>query len=112
RGELRSLRPRPDAALVVANFRRPESKAMSEVVPTADRIVARTIRPPVKAHVGGVAAVAVALQKNALSATKRAELLVAPILVIVLLLVFRSPVAAALPLLIGAATVIGGRGLL
>ena len=111
-GELDSLRPRRGAALIVASFQRPESKAMSEVVPAARRIVKAEVRAPLRAHVGGVAAIATALQENALAATHEAELLVAPILVIVLLLVFRSPVAAAIPLLMGAATVVAGRGLL
>ncbi len=110
--ELNSLRPGRDAALIVANFERDESVAMSEVVPTAQRIVEERIGAPLQAHVGGVAAIAVALQENALEATHDAELLVAPILVIVLLLVFRSPVAALLPLLIGGATVQAGHGLL
>jgi RND superfamily putative drug exporter len=106
------LRPRPGAALIVAGFRRPDSVAMSEVVPDAERVVGENVRPPVRAHVGGMAAVATALQRNALAATHRAEMLVAPILIVVLLLVFRSPVAAAIPLLMGAATVLAGRGLL
>lgn len=111
-GESAVLRPRPGAALLVASFQRPEAAAMSEVVPSTKRIVADNVGGPVHAYVGGVAAIAVALQENALEATKHAELLVAPILVIVLLLVFRSPIAAAIPLLMGAATVAAGRGLL
>ena len=111
-GELSVLRPRPTAALIVAGFERPTAEAMSVVVPTADRIVRQNVDPPVEAHVGGVAAIATALQDNALAATHDAELLVTPILVIVLLLVFRTPVAAAVPLLMGAATVMAGRGLL
>lgn len=110
--EVGVLRPRPRAALVVAGFQRPESKAMSEVVPTAERLVRARVAAPVHAYVGGVAAIATALQADALDATHQAELLAAPILVIVLLLVFRSPVAAAIPLLMGAATVAAGRGLL
>jgi RND superfamily putative drug exporter len=111
-GDLTILRPRPGAALIVANFHRPEEAAMSEVVPTAKRIVAAEVQGPVRAHVGGVAAIATALQENALAATSRAELIVAPILIVVLLLVFRSPLAAAIPLLLGGATVAAGRGLL
>jgi RND superfamily putative drug exporter len=110
--ETRTLRPRPGAALVVAGFERPDSVAMSEVVPAAQRIVNRNVRPPLRAHIGGVAAIATALQRDALHATHRAELLVLPILVVVLLLVFRTPVAAAVPLLMGGATVAAGRGLL
>jgi len=106
------LRPRPRAALVVAGYRRPDSVAVSEVVPAARRLVAANVRAPVRAHIGGVAAVGAALQRDALDATHRAELLVLPILMVVLLLVFRTPVAAAIPLLMGGATVLAGRGLL
>ncbi len=110
--QLGALRPRPTAALIVASFQRPQSEAMSKIVPDAQKVVDENVRPPLRAHLGGVAAIATALQKNALEATKHAELLVVPILIIVLLLVFRTPVAAAVPLLMGAATVLAGRGLL
>jgi RND superfamily putative drug exporter len=107
-----SLRPRPGAALVVVAFERPDSVALTKVVPRSREVVAENVRPPLRADVGGTAAIGLALQENALDATHHAELLVAPILVLVLLLVFRSPVAAAIPLLMGAATVLAGRGLL
>jgi RND superfamily putative drug exporter len=107
-----ALRPRPGTALVVASFQRSSNVAMSGVVPEAKRIIGETVRPPLRARVGGLAVIATALQNDALDATHRAELLVTPILVIVLLLVFRTPVAAAVPLLMGAATVMAGRGLL
>ncbi len=110
--QLGALRPRPTAALIVTSFQRPQSEAMSQIVPDAQRVVDENVRPPLRAHLGGVAAIATALQKNALEATHHAELLVVPILIVVLLLVFRTPVAAAVPLLMGAATVLAGRGLL
>ncbi len=106
------LRPHPRAALIVARFERSQSEAISVVVPSVQRLVGKYVRPPLHAYVGGVAAIAAAIQKDALAATQQAELLVMPILLIVLLLVFRTPVAAAIPLLMGAATVIAGRGLL
>jgi RND superfamily putative drug exporter len=107
-----SLRPRPGAALVVAGFQRPDTAALTEVVPDAQRAVDTTVHSPVRADVGGMAAVGLALQRDALDATHQAELLVAPVLILVLLLVFRSPIAAAIPLLMGASTVLAGRGLL
>jgi RND superfamily putative drug exporter len=106
------LRPKPNAALIVTGFQRPTGEALDEVVPTANRLVDENVRPPLRAHVGGMAAIASALQTDALDATHQAELLVTPILILVLLLVFRTPVAAAIPLLMGAATVMAGRGLL
>ena len=109
---IQTLRPRPDVALIVAGFERPASEEMSVVVPSAERLVREDVRAPLRADVGGIAAIAAALQRDALDATSRAEMLAMPILVIVLLLVFRTPVAAAIPLLMGGATVLAGRGLL
>ena len=60
----------------------------------------------------GFASVSRALQEESLSSTERAELLAAPLLILVLLLVFRSLVAAAIPLAFGALTVLAGRGVL
>ncbi len=58
----------------------------------------------------GFATVSRALQKESINATERAELLAVPLLLLVLLLVFRSVVAAAIPLAFGALTVFAGRG--
>lgn len=107
-----TLRPKPGAALVVASFRGSEQDALTKVVPAAERIVHQTVRPPVRTSLSGVPVVGRALRDAAIAATRRAELLALPVLVLVLLLVFRSPVAAAVPLAMGAATVLAGRGLL
>jgi len=85
-----SLRPRPGAALVVVDFERSDSVALTEVVPGAQRIVNETVRPPLRADVGGLAAIGLALQEDALAATHRAELLVAPILVLEMFEVLRE----------------------
>jgi putative drug exporter of the RND superfamily len=111
-GAGRPLRPKPTAALIVADFRRPQSEAMTRVVPLAQRIVAHAIAPPVRAHLSGLSVVGRALRDASLRATRRAELIALPMLIVVLLLVFRSPLAAAIPLAMGAATVLAGRGLL
>ncbi len=67
---------------------------------------------PVSATQSGFASVSRALQEESLSSTERAELLAAPLLILVLLFVFRSVVAAAIPLAFGALTVLAGRGVL
>jgi putative drug exporter of the RND superfamily len=108
----RPLRPRPTAALVVADFRSPPAQAMTRVVPTAQRIVRTTVAPPLRAHLSGLSVIGRALRDASLRATRRAELIALPVLIVVLLLVFRSPLAALLPLGMGAATVLAGRGLL
>jgi RND superfamily putative drug exporter len=60
----------------------------------------------------GYASVSRALQEESLNSTERAELMAAPLLIIVLLLVFRSVVAAAIPIAFGALTVFAARGVL
>ncbi len=71
---------------------------MRDTVPALERTLEARVRPPVVATQSGFASVSRALQEESLSATERAELLAAPLLLLVLLLVFRSVVAAAIPL--------------
>ena len=60
----------------------------------------------------GFATLSRAIQDESIAATERGELIALPFLLIVLLLVFRSPIAAAIPLAFGAITVIASRGIL
>jgi RND superfamily putative drug exporter len=108
---VRSLRPSPEAAFVLVNFIRPVGHAM-EVVPATEFILARTVHAPVHSYVTGVAVIGAALQQATLTDTTRAEMIALPVLILVLLLVFRSPIAAAVPLAMGVATVTAGHGLL
>ena len=85
---------------------------MRDTVPALERTLEERIHPPVEATQSGYASVSRALQKESLSATERAELIAAPLLLVVLLLVFRSVMAAAIPLAFGALTVLAGRGVL
>ena len=106
-----SLRPSPGAAFVLVTYIRPASRAMA-VVPDTEAVIARTVRTPVRSYLTGVAVVGRAIQNATMADTQRAELIALPVLILVLLLVFRSPVAAAVPLAMGGATVIAGHGLL
>ncbi|HET7417548.1 MAG TPA: MMPL family transporter [Solirubrobacterales bacterium] len=112
RGSLRALRPSSRKALVLVDFHVPLATAMRETVPDLEATVEESVREPVVATQSGYATVARALQEESLDATERAELLAAPLLILVLLLVFRSLVAAAIPLAFGALTVLAGRGAL
>jgi RND superfamily putative drug exporter len=106
-----SLRPQPGAAFVLVTYIRPASRAMA-VVPSTEAVIARTLHAPVHSYLTGVAVVGRALQNATMADTERAEMIALPVLILVLLLVFRSPVAAAVPLAMGAATVMAGHGLL
>jgi len=107
----RSLRPHPGSAFVLVNFIRPASRATA-VVPSTEAVIARTVHDPVRSYLTGVAVIGRAIQNTTMSDTERAEMIALPVLILVLLLVFRSPVAAAVPLAMGAATVMAGHGLL
>jgi RND superfamily putative drug exporter len=112
RGSLQALRPERKKAIVLVDFRVPLSQALRHTAPQLEKTVEEQVREPVVATQSGFATVARALQQESLHSTERAELLAAPLLVLVLLFVFRSLVAAAIPLVFGALTVFAGRGFL
>jgi RND superfamily putative drug exporter len=112
RGSVQRLRPDPRTAILIADFHVGIDQAVDETVPELDRILAAEIRPPVQATQTGFATLSRSIQDDSIDATRRGELIALPVLLLVLLLVFRSPVAAAVPLGFGAATVIASRGLL
>jgi RND superfamily putative drug exporter len=112
RGSVDFLRPGPRRAIVLLDYHVPLDTAMRETVPELERTLDARIDSPVEAVQSGYASVSRALQTESLNATKRAELIAAPLLFIVLLLVFRSLMAAAIPLVFGALTVLAGRGVL
>jgi putative drug exporter of the RND superfamily len=111
-GSVQRLRPDPRRAIVIADFHVPIDEAVNETVPELDRILEREIHAPVRATQTGFATLSRAIQDDSIAATERGELIALPILLIVLLIVFRSPVAAAVPLAFGAVTVVASRGLL
>jgi len=112
KGPVGGLRPDSRKALVLVDFQVPLSEAMRDTVPRMERILEDRIRSPVEASQSSFATVSRALQDESLSATERAELLAAPLLLLILLFVFRSVVAAMIPLVFGALTVVAGRGVL
>jgi putative drug exporter of the RND superfamily len=108
----KALRPAPRKALILLDYRVSLGEAMEESVPRLERTLASHVRPPLRATQSGYASVSRALQRESLDATERAELISLPLLFCVLLLVFRSLIAALIPLLMGTLTVLAGRGVL
>ena len=49
------------------------------------------MRPPVRAHLAGIPSLGSEVNKSSIEALHKGELIAAPILILVLLLVFRSP---------------------
>jgi RND superfamily putative drug exporter len=112
RGSVEQLRPSPNKALVITDFHTDIETAVKHSVEELEEILEQQIKPPVKATQSGFPTLSKALQDESISASERAELIALPILLIVLLLVFRSPIAAAIPLSFGAITVLISSGVL
>jgi RND superfamily putative drug exporter len=112
RGSVVDLRPTPRRALILADFHDEIKEAVNKTVPRLEGIIEEQIRPPVRATQTGFASISRALQEGSIDASERGELIALPFLLIVLLLVFRSPIAAAIPLGFGAVTVLASRGIL
>jgi putative drug exporter of the RND superfamily len=112
RGNVDQLRPAPDKALVIADFHVGIKEGVNETVPHLEEILEQEIHAPVRSTQTGAATISRALQERSIAASERGELIAFPFLLIVLLLVFRSPVAAAIPLVFGALTVLASRGIL
>jgi RND superfamily putative drug exporter len=112
RGLVNRLRPTPRKALIVADFHVDSKQASNEKVPLLEEDIERTIHQPVQATQTGFASLSKAILDESISSSEKAELIALPILLIVLLLVFRSPIAAAIPLGFGAIAVFTSRGLL
>ena len=108
------LRPAPGPGADPRRLPRRHAKPRSTRSSPQARRDPRTSRstPPVRATQTGYATISRAIQDESIAAAERGELLALPFLLIVLLLVFRSPIAAAIPLAFGAITVVASRGIL
>jgi RND superfamily putative drug exporter len=112
RGSVGGLRPSPGKALILADFHVDNKTAVEDTVPELDRLLEEEVRPPLSATQAGFATISRALQQESIDAAEHDELIALPILLVVLLLVFRSPIAAVIPLGFGAITVLASRGIL
>ena len=106
-----ALRPRADEAMLVAQVRAVPSDVLSRAGRLA-RAVDRLVHRPLRASITGEAFIGKSLQDETLAGTHRAEAIAIPILLIVLLLVFGTPIAAAIPAVFGIATVAAGFGVI
>ena len=105
-----ALRPRRDRALIVVAVDQPYTEAVEEGLADVRREVGRVVEDPVRARVTGTAAIGSGVKESSLETVARAERMAIPILIVVLLLVFRSVVAAAIPAVVGGIAVLSGHG--
>jgi RND superfamily putative drug exporter len=112
RGAVGQLRPKPRRAFILVDFHVDSNAAVDDKVPLLNSILEDKLHAPVRGTQTGFATLSRSIEDESISSTERAELIALPILLIVLLLVFRSPIAAAIPLGFGAISVLTSRGLL
>jgi RND superfamily putative drug exporter len=110
--QLQQLRPSPTQAAISIDLKIPRGGNINTVIGPLDDFVNSHVQPPVRAHLAGVPSLGSEVNKSSIEALHKGELIAIPILILVVLLVFRSPIAAAIPLLIAAGTVVMGFGLL
>jgi putative drug exporter of the RND superfamily len=110
--QLQALRPSPGQAAISIDLKIPPGGNINTVIGPLEDFVQAHVQPPVKAHLAGIPSLGSEVNKSSIDALHKGELIAAPILILVLLLVFRSPVAAGVPLLIAAGTVVTGFGII
>lgn len=111
-GRVDGLTPKPGVVGLIVRVEADETAGVTVVLPPVRRAINAQIHAPVHASVAGFPAVIDSMRKASDEATKLGELIAVPVLLLVLLLVFRSVIAAALPIVIGGSVVMATRGLL
>ncbi|HXS34936.1 MAG TPA: MMPL family transporter [Solirubrobacterales bacterium] len=106
------LRPSPRVAAIVVRIESDAAKGVVGLLPPVRRLADRRISSPVHVSMAGFPVVVDSLRKAGNDATKVGELIAVPVLLIVLLLVFRSVLAALMPVIVGGAVVAATRGVL
>jgi RND superfamily putative drug exporter len=106
------LSPRPGVAALLVRVAGKEGQPIPDSLPPVQRQIDRTVRSPVDVSIAGLPVVINSLRNSSSEATSLGELIAVPVLLFVLLFVFRSVLAALTPLVIGGAVVAASRGVL
>ncbi len=107
-----ALRPKPSEAVLLLGIGQSFERVAHNTAPVVRETLDRAAPAAIDHHVIGYSDIAGGIEDQAFAALKTAELIAAPLLFIILLLVFRNPIAAAVPLCLGLSSVATGRGLL
>jgi RND superfamily putative drug exporter len=105
-----ALRPKQSQAVLVVAVDQSFDDAVKSA-PHLRALLRRAVRPPLSAHMLGFADINHAVLEQSKAGMERAELLAVPILVIIVILILGSPIAAAMPLFLGGCVAGAGVGL-
>lgn len=106
------LRPSPREAALVVNVKGRPTDDVTEILPRIERGVDRVISSPVRVSVAGAPAILDSIHTANDHAVELGQLIAFPALIVILLLVFRSVLAAMVPIVVGGAVVLASRGVL
>jgi RND superfamily putative drug exporter len=106
------LSPGPEIATLAVSVGRPAGQQSEDAIVAVEDEVERLVSGPVHASVAGGLPLGYAIRDTADEAAKTAELLAVPVLLLVLLFVCRSLIAAAMPILVGGLVVAATKGVL
>ena len=101
KGADRALRPNSGQALLLLRVNRPFEEVSTTIAGQLRDQVDQVVAEPVTANLTGFPALANAIHGGTIDALQKAEVIAAPLLAVVLMFVFRSMVAASVPLLDG-----------
>jgi RND superfamily putative drug exporter len=108
---MKGLTPKPGVAAVIVRVEDPTQQVLNRLPPVQHQ-VDLVVREPVHASIAGLPALAESFREANNSAALVGQMVAFPVLLIVLLFVFRSALAAFMPLVVGGAVVAATRGLL
>jgi RND superfamily putative drug exporter len=111
-GSVKGLRPSPGVAGIVVRVGHQSNEDLEGMLELVEGQIGKTVTAPVSASVAGLPKVFDAYKEANQDAARTGELIAVPILLIVLLLVFRSVLAALIPVVIGGAVVSGTEGIM
>ena len=106
------LSPRPGVAALLVRTAPSKGDALSGLLPPIQRQVDDHVASPVRASIAGLPAIVESFRAAGKTSATTGELIAVPVLLLVLLFVFRSVLAAIMPLVVGGAVVLATRGIL
>ena len=112
RGSIEGLRPSPGVAVLLVSIGESSGGETGNTVPVARRAIEETVADPVRVSLAGGPAIVDGLREAIAEAVKVSERLAIPVLLLVLLIVCRSLLAAAMPVVIGGFVAGATRGVL
>lgn len=105
------LREEPNRALLIVHLPGGVIDSGNEVLPQVQARIATLLPASIDSHVAGQPRFSTELVELVFSGAQKAELYALPILLLILLLIFRTPLAAAVPLGLGVAVIVVTTGL-